>query len=335
MQQDIRPVFSILSGISLMILAGLCAVSGITGVQQVRRHENPQKSEAGAPASPYAEKVLAQRRARDEEFRSRRWSPLAVVAIARLDRPRITIGSGSGVDLVLIDGGVAGVHAEILRQQGTDDEIRWKLRAVEGKVWTDSEPPKPVSEMPFEAGTRLRIGHFIVYGDNLGTLGSVVRALDFASPAFTQFKGLVYYPPDPRYRVEATVVPHAQIAQVLIGDTHGWQRPAWRYGEARFTLDGKDLRLTLMVFTPKPGPKDTFFIAFTDETKGKETYPAARYLQPLFVPAGLLVIDFNEAMNPSCAYNDGFACPLPPPENRLPIAIRAGEKIYPNKAEHR
>jgi hypothetical protein len=318
-----------------MMLAGLCAVSGQTRMQQVRRHENPQKSEAGTPASTYAQKVHAQRRARDEEFRSRRWSALAVVAIARLDRPRITIGSGSGVDLALIGDGVAGVHAEILRQQGTDNEIRWKLRALEGKVWTDSEPPKPVYEMSLEAGARVRIGHFIVYNDNLGTLGSVVRALDFTSPAFTQFKGLVYYPPDPRYRIEATVVPHARMAPVLIGDTHGWQRPAWRYGDARFTLEGKELQLTLMVFTPKPGPKDTFFIAFTDETKGKETYPAARYLQPLFVPAGPMVLDFNEAMNPSCAYNDGFACPLPPPENRLPIAIRAGEKIYPNKSEHR
>jgi len=130
------------------------------------------------------------------------------------------------------------------------------------------------------------------------------------------------------------VTPYRQLNRVLVTDTRGWLRPAWLYGEATFTLQGVSLPLVLFVFTPRPGPNDTFFIAFTDKTAGKETYPAARYLQPSFVSAGPMILDFNLATNPSCAYNMGFACPLPPRQNRLPIAVRAGEKIYSQAAIH-
>jgi uncharacterized protein (DUF1684 family) len=130
------------------------------------------------------------------------------------------------------------------------------------------------------------------------------------------------------YRVQGTVTRFPQIDRVMITDTHGWQRPAWRYGEAAFQLAAKSQKPVLLTFTPSPGPKDTFFIAFRDETYGKETYGAARYLEVPFVPDGPIVLDFNLAYNPSCAYNDGFACPLPPRENRLAAAIRAGEKTY-------
>ena len=67
-----------------------------------------------------------------------------------------------------------------------------------------------------------------------------------------------------------------------------------------------------------------------DATNGRETDPACRYLLIPFVQAGELTLDFNRAVNPHCAYNTGFACPLPPPGNRTTIAVRAGEKRYPH-----
>jgi uncharacterized protein (DUF1684 family) len=295
---------------------------------------NETQASARPAKESYAAEILAKRRARDDEFRSRTWSALAVTAIAPLERPRVTIGSSPETDLRLSSPEVAAIHAEIDREKDSAGRPAFRLKASGGRVWTDADPPAEVGEIQFEAGRRVRIGRFIVYWENLGTFGPVLRALDYSTPAYTRFKGLSYFPPDPAFRVTARLIPYPVVKRVMIADTHRWRRPAWRFGEARFTLNRINLRLVLLLFTPQPGEKDTFFVAFTDETRGKETYPAARYLQPRFVSAGRLVLDFNEAINPLCAYNQGFACPLPPRENRLPAAIRAGEKIYPHAVGH-
>ncbi len=282
----------------------------------------------------YVSELLTLRRVRDEEFGSRKWSPLAVVAIAALNRPRTTIGSGSSVDLRLDADDVAAVHAEILREQDASGRLVFRMRAVAGKLWTDVNPQESIQDFALESGVRVRVGRFIIYWDNLGTFGPVIRALDFASPPYTHFSGLSYFPPDPKYRIQGTVIAHPKAKKVKAADTHGWTRPAWRYGEAVFMIRETEYRLVLLLFNPKPGPDEKFFIAFTDTTRGKETYPAARYLEVGFVPSGPIVLDFNLATNPLCAYNRGFACPLPPRENRLPIPIRAGEKLYPFAPEH-
>jgi len=75
--------------------------------------------------------------------------------------------------------------------------------------------------------------------------------------------------------------------------------------------------------------QDGFFLPFVDSLAGSETYPAGRYLEPEPLSDGELLIDFNLAYNPYCAYNDQWSCPLTPFENRLKVPIRAGEKIYP------
>ena len=70
------------------------------------------------------------------------------------------------------------------------------------------------------------------------------------------------------------------------------------------------------------------FIPFVDAQAGKETYGAGRYLDPEVLPDGRLVLDFNLAYNPYCAYNERYSCPIPPAENRLEAVIQAGEKSY-------
>ena len=71
-----------------------------------------------------------------------------------------------------------------------------------------------------------------------------------------------------------------------------------------------------------------FFLPFVDNLAGSETYPAGRYLEPEPLPDGKYLIDFNQAYNPYCAYNEHWSCPLTPFENRLKVPIRAGEKIF-------
>ena len=146
----------------------------------------------------YAAEILASRAERDEQYASLEFSPLAVVAIAHLDRERTTIGSDESADLPLLSSDVAPLHAEILRSEAADGSAGILLRAVDGVLWTVGEPALRLGEMDFDRGARARIGQYTVYSDSLGTFGAVVRALDFNSPAYTEFTGLEYFHPTRR-----------------------------------------------------------------------------------------------------------------------------------------
>ncbi len=312
-----------------LLLSAIAVFHGIV-FPQIRIFGGSGKGKKKVSQEEYVADILNTRRLKDTEFSDRKWSALAVAAIAHLNRPKTTIGSGSAADLHLDDARVSEVHAEVLREEVAGSKPVFRLHVVEGKVWYDTDPLEEMKDGVLESGSRFRVGRYVVYWSNLGTFGPVVRALDFTSPAYTHFGGLSYFPPDPSYKVQAVVKPYPKMIRVMVADTHGWQRPAWRYGEASFTLMKQKMSLILLLFTPEPKPEDTFFIAFTDQTRGKETYPAARYLEPHFVASGPITLDFNLASNPLCAYNQGFACPLPPRENRLLVPIQAGEKIYPH-----
>ena len=104
----------------------------------------PGHSQSGNDA--YVNEILAQRRARDEEFRSRSWSALAETAIAPLDRPKITIGSGPDADLRLVSEELATLHAEVTREPDSGGHPVFRLHATGGKIWSESEPPRLVSD---------------------------------------------------------------------------------------------------------------------------------------------------------------------------------------------
>jgi uncharacterized protein len=145
------------------------------------------------------------------------------------------------------------------------------------------------------------------------------------------FSGLNYYPPDQAYRVLATVEPFAQPDVVRMATSTGDIRPQLRYATLRFRIGDQDL--TLVGFTD-PGVRHTheLFVPFRDATSTHETYGAGRYLEiELDHHADnthSAIIDFNLAYNPYCAYNPNYSCPIPPKENTLPVAIRAGERNY-------
>lgn len=147
-----------------------------------------------------------------------------------------------------------------------------------------------------------------------------------------EFRGLSYYPPDPAWAFEVLLEtePGAQTAFTLETNT-GAPRTMARFGSV--TLELPAGAHTLSVFAPLGEEQpQRVFIPFRDATSGAETYGAGRYLDaPLSRgPAGLSVqVDFNLAYHPYCAYGEGWTCPLPPPENRLPGAVRAGERLAP------
>jgi len=147
------------------------------------------------------------------------------------------------------------------------------------------------------------------------------------------FGGLSYFAEDPAARVEALVERPAAPREAFLATSSGEERRFFEYGVARFELGGTPLELTL--FAPADAPEGPrLFLPFADATSGAETYGAGRYLDP-HLPADApvsgvetrLVIDFNYAYHPYCAYAEGYSCPFPPPANRLPVPVRAGERL--------
>lgn len=135
---------------------------------------------------------------------------------------------------------------------------------------------------------------------------------------------LRYYPPDPSYQVPAELQLSDTRPVVELPTSTGTLRKMQIVGTLNFTLIGQ--QLSLGALAPAGEPIRSLFVPFADLTTGKETYSAGRYLDIEPTPTGIYTIDFNYAYNPTCAYNESYECPYPPPSNRLKIAVRAGEK---------
>ncbi|SHN03620.1 hypothetical protein SAMN04488057_105359 [Cyclobacterium lianum] len=142
-----------------------------------------------------------------------------------------------------------------------------------------------------------------------------------------ELDSLDFYPIDPEYKVRARLVPVENRRILEIPMTDGSLERYIRHSYAEFDLRGKGLKLLLLQAEDETDRRN-FFLAFADETSGDETYGGGRYLNLRQDGQSSITIDFNLAFNPYCAYNPDFACPIPPRENILDIAIRAGEKNY-------
>lgn len=139
------------------------------------------------------------------------------------------------------------------------------------------------------------------------------------------FTGLNYYPPEARLRLEATLEPFATRETVFLETSTGDTQPYLRFGRSSFAVDAQPCTLTL--YQPTYAAEERFFVPFRDATSGHETYGAGRYLEVSLLPDGRVLLDFNYAYHPFCVYSARYRCPLPPAENRLSVAIRAGEKL--------
>jgi uncharacterized protein (DUF1684 family) len=142
---------------------------------------------------------------------------------------------------------------------------------------------------------------------------------------------LKYYPPDPSYVVPAALRLADEMPVVELPTSTGELRKMQIVGTLEFTLNGQ--QLSLGALSPAGEPIRSLFVPFADATTKVETYEAGRYLDIEPTATGLYTIDFNYAYNPTCAYNEAYSCPFPPPSNRLKIAVRAGEKAPGAKGE--
>ncbi|HVN76913.1 MAG TPA: DUF1684 domain-containing protein [Thermoanaerobaculaceae bacterium] len=170
----------------------------------------------------------------------------------------------------------------------------------------------------------LRIGSVSVYViDRSGKLAARVK--DARNPARLRFKGIESFPIDPAYRVEGTFEPFASPRPVSVASAQGPSQTMLVPGVVRFSAAGTPLALEPFVSSPED---TTFFFVFRDRTAGHETYGAGRFLDADAPAKGsrTVVLDFNKATNPPCAFTPFATCPLPPPANVLPVRIEAGER---------
>lgn len=148
-----------------------------------------------------------------------------------------------------------------------------------------------------------------------------------------KFEGLDFFPIDSTFKVTAEFKLYKNPKTFAMPTTTD-RLPLYRtYGVAVFNLNGKKLALHIYQnqdLIQQPEYKNHLFIPFNDETNGEETYGGGRFLDVEIPDGDTIVIDFNKAYNPYCAYNKNYSCPIPPQENDLAIAIKAGVKNYNN-----
>jgi uncharacterized protein (DUF1684 family) len=204
-----------------------------------------------------------------------------------------------------------------------------------GKVTFEAAPDAKVMQAG-EPATRL-VMKTDAKGDptvlTLGTLGFQIiergelfgiRVKDSNAAARLHFKGLDYFDADPAWRFEAKFETFSPMKKMTIMNVLGMEEEMDSPGAVVFELDGESYRLDTVL---EPGESD-YFVMFADATNGRQTYGAGRFLYVSPPDDGKTVIDFNKAYTPPCAFSRFATCPLPPPQNRLPIEVTAGELKY-------
>jgi hypothetical protein len=181
---------------------------------------------------------------------------------------------------------------------------------------------KPATEATLrEDDDILAINHLKFYvirrGDRTG-----IRLKDNDSATRKHFQGLTWYPVDPAWRIQAKFTAWTTAHSLGFHNTIGQEETEPSPGYVTFQKDGREFRLEAMLDEGK------LFFVLRDETSGKTTYGASRFLYAEQAQNGVVWLDFNQAENPPCAFTAFATCPLPPPQNRLALAITAGEKKY-------
>lgn len=171
----------------------------------------------------------------------------------------------------------------------------------------------------------LTVGQFTMVALQRGS-DYYIRLWDQDHLARKNFTGLRYYPINPALRINAEFTPYNPPRFIVITDVLGNEHEVPHTGYVTFEREGQECRLHAL------GDQSGLYFSFRDDTNGNSTYGGGRELEAGLPSGGVVQLDFNLAYNPPCAYTDFATCPLPPPENTLPVRIEAGELTY--RADH-
>lgn len=232
---------------------------------------------------------------------------LNLIGRTPLETGTVTVGADPGSDIVLSAG---PAHLGTLTQHA-NGEVDF--------VPADGSPPHhlvPDKKHP---------PHFLLHGLHVEvmTTGGInaLRVRDTNSTAPDQLEPLRYFPTDPDWRIVARWVPYAAPRGLTVNTTRDIETEVEVTHKAVFKKDGRTWELIATHGTPE-SPQ----FVIRDLTSRDDTYPASRFVFGENVTADSIVLDFNKAINPPCAFTEYAVCPLPPPENVMPIRIEAGEK---------
>jgi uncharacterized protein len=247
---------------------------------------------------------------------------LSLAGLFWLNEGKNTIGRGPGYAVALTNSFKQDKFGEIELRDGKATLVVEKgveafssgqrISTIELK---SDEKQKPTT---IEVGSQ--IFYLIKREDRYG-----IRLKDKESPKLKDFAGLKWYPVDKTLRISAAFIPFAEPNEILVpnvlGGTFRYKSP----GLLKFKLHGKEYSLQPVEDGDDP---DKLFIIFRDQTSRTETYGAGRFLYAEKAVNGNVILDFNKIENPPCAYTEFATCPLPPPQNRLQVSIKAGEKRF-------
>ncbi len=243
---------------------------------------------------------------------------LSLVGLLWLEPGENKIGSAASNDIVLKSGpsqwGTVFLDGDSIRFVAASDQV-----TVDGKRVDEVQLIADVNGEPniVISGTTQ---FFVIKRGSYA-----LRVKDSQSPVRVDFAGLDYYPVEESWKFNAKFTPAAEGATIPISNVLGQLDDSPLAGTLEFEKDGVQYSLLALV------QDDKYFIIVADRTNGRGTYGAGRFIYTKLAENGRVIIDFNKAYNPPCAFTEYSTCSLPPPQNRMPIAVTAGEKEYRGK----
>ena len=267
---------------------------------------------------------IAYRQKRADWMRSER-SPLALAGLFWLKEGESAFGTAAGNDIVLPPGSapakaghfrVHGNQVAIAIENGVTMRLAGAaISSRQLKTDAGGDPP----DLLELNNLRMKV---IQRGDQLA-----LRVVNLENPLLLRFRGLDFFEIDPTYRVEAKFTPYRSSKKIPVALITGQVEELECPGFVEFAWQGGTHKLEAVYETA--GDSKLYFM-FKDATNGRETYGGGRYLYSALPRNGKVMLNFNQAHNPYCAYNSYSTCPIPPMQNWLKVAIRAGEKKYPD-----
>ncbi|MGS1078660.1 DUF1684 domain-containing protein [Pseudoxanthomonas beigongshangi] len=298
--------------------AGIAGLLWLAACQRTAPDSQATAHRTQDPAFVAAEQQWRGER-RDDLLKPDGWTSLVGLHWIQLKAHYIGSGPDSGIRLAAGPAKLGMI---------TDEDGRIRFTPEPGVAVTfNGQPLKGEVEIP---GDHDESPGVIGFDDGKGWLTVIerggrhalrVKHADAASRL--QFTGLTYWPIDAAWKIQARFIPHPPGKTIPIVDIIGTTTPSPNPGAVEFEREGRRYRLEAL-----GDPASGLFFVLADRTSGHGSYPAGRFLDAPAVADGKVWLDFNQAYNPPCAFTPFATCPLPPPENRLDLAITAGEQTY-------
>jgi hypothetical protein len=266
---------------------------------------------------PYQKKIEAWRQDMEASLRVEDgW--LTVVGLFWLHEGENTFGTDPSNDIVLPPDSAPGRAGSFIHQAGetrlcVDNNLD---ATIDDEAVSDQALRVDQTGSPSIVGLGDLLMHVLQRGTRYG-----IRLRDKNSPLLKTFKGRRWYPVQEAYRVSGDFTVYDPPKTIAVPNILGDATPTLSPGFVTFIMRGQEARLD--VISEREGRP--YFI-FKDETSRETTYPAGRFLLADRVDSGRVILDFNQAYNPPCAFTPYATCPLPPPQNHLPLKLEAGER---------